>query len=173
MFDIGWTEVLILAVVGLFVIGPKEIPKFLGYIGRMIAKFKMVSKEFQDTVDEAIRETELEEVKNEISSANVDISHKIQETFNPIKIDVNEKNATENKNNIKNNEKKRQEEQKDSSKLKSSKTPKNASIGSNKSGESVHDRKELPTGLRHIRQENSEIDKADNSSREKKMAENS
>ena len=42
MFDIGWTEILILAVISLFVIGPKDIPKFLGFIGKMIGKVKAI-----------------------------------------------------------------------------------------------------------------------------------
>ena len=49
MFDIGWTEILILATISLFVIGPKEIPKFLGFIGKMIAKVKGVTRELQVT----------------------------------------------------------------------------------------------------------------------------
>ena len=44
MLDIGWTEILILATVSLFVIGPKEIPKFLGYLGKMFAKIKGYSR---------------------------------------------------------------------------------------------------------------------------------
>ena len=52
MFDIGWTEILILATVSLFVIGPKEIPKFLGYIGKMIAKVRGCLLYTSDAADE-------------------------------------------------------------------------------------------------------------------------
>ena len=68
MFDIGWTEILILATISLFVIGPKEIPKFLGYVGKMIAKIKGISRELQDSVDDAIKNSELEDIRKEIST---------------------------------------------------------------------------------------------------------
>ena len=67
MFDIGWTEILILAVVSLFVIGPKDIPKFLGYIGKLIGKVRGITSDFRETVDDAIKNSELEEVRKEIS----------------------------------------------------------------------------------------------------------
>ena len=60
MFDIGWTEILILAVISLFVIGPKDIPKFLGYIGKLIGKVRGITSEFRETVDDAIKNSEYE-----------------------------------------------------------------------------------------------------------------
>ena len=83
MFDIGWTEILILATVSLFVIGPKEIPKFLGYIGKMIAKVRGISKELQDSVDDAIKNSELEEIRKEISLTDPDLSKNFNEIINP------------------------------------------------------------------------------------------
>ena len=83
MFDIGWTEILILATISLFVIGPKEIPKFLGYIGKMIAKVRGISKELQDSVDDAIKNSELEDIKKEISFSDAEISKDLNEALNP------------------------------------------------------------------------------------------
>ena len=82
MFDIGWTEILIIAVVSLFVIGPKDIPKFLGYIGRVFAKIRLITSEFRETVDDAIKDSELEEIKKEVSFSDVEISKNINEAFN-------------------------------------------------------------------------------------------
>ena len=85
MFDIGWTEILILATISLFVIGPKEIPKFLGYVGKMIAKIKGISRELQDSVDDAIKNSELEDIRKEISFTDPDLSNNLNEIINPTK----------------------------------------------------------------------------------------
>ena len=66
MLDIGWTEIIVLAVVCLFVIGPKDIPKFLGYVGKIIAKIKGITRDFNETVDEAIKDSELDDIRKEI-----------------------------------------------------------------------------------------------------------
>ena len=97
MFDIGWTEVLILATISLFVIGPKEIPKFLGYIGKMIAKVRGISKELQDSVDDAIKNSELEDIRKEISFTDPELSKNFNEIINPssIKEKSNINNTTE------------------------------------------------------------------------------
>ena len=96
MFDIGWTEILILATVSLFVIGPREIPKFLGYIGKMIAKVKGVTRELQETVDDAIQNSELEDIRKEISLSDPELSKNLKEIMEP-----NISNTTS-KDNIKN-----------------------------------------------------------------------
>ena len=83
MFDIGWTEILILATVSLFVIGPKEIPKFLGYIGKMIAKVRGISRDLQDSVDDAIKDSELEDIRQEISFTDPELSKNFNEIINP------------------------------------------------------------------------------------------
>ena len=83
MFDIGWTEILILAVVSLFVIGPKDIPKFLGYIGKLIGKIRGITSEFRETVDDAIKNSELEEVKKEISFSDPELSKNFNQILSP------------------------------------------------------------------------------------------
>ena len=83
MFDIGWTEILILAVISLFVIGPKDIPKFLGYIGKLIGKVRGITSEFRETVDDAIKNSELEEVRKEISLQDPELSKNFNQVLNP------------------------------------------------------------------------------------------
>ena len=97
MFDIGWTEILILATVSLFVIGPRDIPRFLGYIGKMIAKVRGFSKELQDSVDDAIKNSELEDIRKEISFTDPELSKNFNEIINPssIKEKSNINNTTE------------------------------------------------------------------------------
>ena len=94
MFDIGWTEILIMAVVSLFVIGPKDIPKFLGYVGRLFGKIRNISSEFRETIDDAIKDSELEDIKKEISFSDSDLGNSVNDVFNPT-------NITNTKDNIK------------------------------------------------------------------------
>ena len=81
MFDIGWTEILILATVSLFVIGPKEIPKFLSLIGKIIGKIRGISRDLQDSVDDAIKNSELEDIRKEISSIDPGLSNNLHEVL--------------------------------------------------------------------------------------------
>jgi sec-independent protein translocase protein TatB len=69
MLDIGWSEVLIVAVVALLVIGPKDLPKVLHTIGRYVGKVRSIAREFQDSIDDAVRESELADVKKQIDKA--------------------------------------------------------------------------------------------------------
>ena len=74
MLDIGWTEILVITVVALFVVGPKDIPKALRTVGVWIGKLKSLSREFQNTVEDAVRDSELDEVKKQIQSAKSDFT---------------------------------------------------------------------------------------------------
>ena len=68
MLDIGWSEMAIVAVVALFVIGPRELPRLLRTVGRYAAKIRGMAREFQEGIDDAVREAELDEVKKQIES---------------------------------------------------------------------------------------------------------
>lgn len=65
MFDIGWTELLVVGIVALIVIGPRELPKTLRTIGQMMTKVRRMASEFQGQFNEAIREAELDELRKE------------------------------------------------------------------------------------------------------------
>ncbi len=83
MLDIGWTEVLVIGVVALFVIGPKDVPKALRTLGQWAAKIRGLAREFRETVDDAVRETELEEVKRQVESASTGFREQIRGTIDP------------------------------------------------------------------------------------------
>ena len=83
MLDIGWTEILIIAVVALFVVGPKDIPKALRTVGIWVGKLRHLSREFQTTVEDAVRDTELEEVKKQIESAKTGFTKELNESMDP------------------------------------------------------------------------------------------
>ena len=81
MLDIGWTEILVITVVALFIVGPKDIPKALRTVGIWIGKLKSLSREFQNTVEDAVRDSELDEVKKQIESAKNDFTKGMTETI--------------------------------------------------------------------------------------------
>lgn len=58
MFDIGWTELIVVAVVMILVVGPKDLPKMLRTFGQTIGKVRRMAGEFQSTFNEALREAE-------------------------------------------------------------------------------------------------------------------
>lgn len=68
MFDLGWTEMVVIVVVAILIIGPKELPAVLRTLGKWVAKARTLAREFQDSVNEAIRESEVEEVREELES---------------------------------------------------------------------------------------------------------
>lgn len=83
MLDIGWTEILIIAVIALFVVGPKDIPKALRTVGVWVGKLRSLSREFQSTVEDAVRDTELDEVKKQIESAKTGFQKEVNESVDP------------------------------------------------------------------------------------------
>lgn len=64
MFDIGWSEMAIIALVTLVVFGPKELPAALRTGAKLMKQGRKLAREFQGSVDQLIKEAELEEVKN-------------------------------------------------------------------------------------------------------------
>ena len=68
MFDIGWSELLVIAVVAIVVVGPKDLPRLMRTFGHYAGKLRRAAADFQRQFDEAIRETEIEEVKKAIES---------------------------------------------------------------------------------------------------------
>ncbi len=63
MFDIGWSELVVIAVVALIAIGPKELPGVLRMVGQWMGKARKMAAEFQGQFNEAMREAEMEDVK--------------------------------------------------------------------------------------------------------------
>lgn len=92
MFDIGWSEILIIVVVALVVIGPKDLPRALRTAGQMIGRIRRMAGEFQSTFNEAIREaerqTELDDLRRQLAEAKAldplkDVRDKLQEMDAP------------------------------------------------------------------------------------------
>ena len=87
MFDIAWSEMVVIGAVALIAIGPKDLPKALRAVGAMTAKARRMATEFQDHFREAMREAELESVKQEVANIHQDLSSAtsgLQGEFNSI-----------------------------------------------------------------------------------------
>jgi sec-independent protein translocase protein TatB len=66
MFDIGWGELVIIGIVALIVIGPKELPTALRTAGQWMGKVRRMAAEFQGQFQEAMREAEMAELKKQV-----------------------------------------------------------------------------------------------------------
>ena len=66
MFDIGWSEFVVIGVVALIVIGPKELPAVLRTIGQWTTKIRRMAGEFQSQFQEAMREAEMADLKKSV-----------------------------------------------------------------------------------------------------------
>jgi len=84
MFDIGWTEMLVIAVVMIVVVGPKDLPKMLRTFGRTTAKLRSMAGDFQKQFNEALKEAELDDVKKSVDSLRgLNPANEIKKQLNP------------------------------------------------------------------------------------------
>ncbi|WP_072390247.1 Sec-independent protein translocase protein TatB [Hyphomicrobium sp. CS1GBMeth3] len=68
MFDVSWSELLILGLVALVVVGPKELPRFLNTLGKYAGVVKRQANEFRAVFEQAMREAEMEDIRKEVNS---------------------------------------------------------------------------------------------------------
>ena len=73
MFDVGFDEMLLIAIVAIVVIGPKDLPMALRTVGRWMAKVRRVSSHFRSGVETMIREAELEDMEKKWREQNAAI----------------------------------------------------------------------------------------------------
>lgn len=66
MFDIAWTELMVIAVLAIIVVGPKDLPRLMRTLGRWARKARAMAAEFRASLDEIARETELDEVSKAV-----------------------------------------------------------------------------------------------------------
>lgn len=70
MFDIGSSELLMIVIVAVVVIGPKDLPRALYKVGQLLGKARAMSRHFRSGVDAMIREVELEEMEKKWANEN-------------------------------------------------------------------------------------------------------
>ena len=84
MFDIGWSEMGLILLVALIVIGPKDLPRLARQIGRWSGKARAMAREFQRSLDDMAREAELQDIKSEINKlTRTDLRSEIERTVDP------------------------------------------------------------------------------------------
>jgi sec-independent protein translocase protein TatB len=95
MFDLTSSKLLILGAIALIVVGPKDLPILLRTIGKYVGMMRRQANEFRAQFDEAIRETELEQIKKDVENigreaetAMRDTEHSINTEINTINTDV-------------------------------------------------------------------------------------
>ncbi|MBV9825621.1 MAG: twin-arginine translocase subunit TatB [Alphaproteobacteria bacterium] len=83
-FDIGWPELMLIGAIALVVIGPKDLPRALRVAGFWVRKARTLSREFQGSIDQMIREAELDEVRQELKKATeFDLEKEFKKTVDP------------------------------------------------------------------------------------------
>lgn len=70
MFDVASSEFLLIVLVALLVIGPKDLPKLLRVVGKWVGKARGVAAQFRSGVDEMVRQSELEELEKKWKAEN-------------------------------------------------------------------------------------------------------
>jgi sec-independent protein translocase protein TatB len=84
MFDIGWSEMALVLLVALIVIGPKDLPRVARTMGQWVGKGRAMAREFQRALEDMAREAELDKVKSEIEKAGrTNVGKAIENTIDP------------------------------------------------------------------------------------------
>ena len=84
MFDISWSELLILGIVTLVFVGPKELPVFLRTLGRYAGTVRRHANEFKAQFDAAMREAELDSMRKEVEQMQSSINAEVMQAKNTI-----------------------------------------------------------------------------------------
>ncbi len=84
LLDLGWSEIMLIGMVALVVIGPKDLPKALRVAGFWVRKARTLSREFQSSVEQMVREAELDEMREELKKASeINLDKEFRETVDP------------------------------------------------------------------------------------------
>ncbi|MDX1485269.1 MAG: Sec-independent protein translocase protein TatB [Alphaproteobacteria bacterium] len=84
MFDIGWVEMMVVVVVMIVVIGPKDLPVVLHTMGRWIARVRAMARGFQDSIEEMAEQSGLGDVRDEMRSIrDFSLEDEIEKTIDP------------------------------------------------------------------------------------------
>jgi sec-independent protein translocase protein TatB len=85
MLDIGWSELLVIAVVAIVVVGPKDLPPMMRALGRTVTKMRKMAGEFQGQFNEALKEAELDDVKKSFDELRgLNPINDIKNSLNPL-----------------------------------------------------------------------------------------
>lgn len=86
MFEIGWIELLVIAVVLIVVVGPKDLPRMLRTFGRTTSQLKRMAGDFRRQFDDALREAEIDEIRKTAGDLKaMDPTADVRKAMNPMK----------------------------------------------------------------------------------------
>lgn len=86
MLDIGWTELLVIAVVLIVVVGPKDLPPMLRAFGKMTSNLRKMAGDFRTQFDQALREADMDDVRQTLSDAQrFNPTNALREAMNPLR----------------------------------------------------------------------------------------
>jgi len=84
LLDFGWSELMLIGIIALIVIGPKDLPKALRVAGFWVRKARTLSREFQSSVEQMVREAELDEMRQELKKATeIDLEKEFRQAVDP------------------------------------------------------------------------------------------
>lgn len=94
MLDMGWTEILLIGVIALIVVGPKDLPRMMRTFGQFVGKMRGMAREFQRSMNDAANEADLAEFKdikdtlNEVKAVQNNAASSIRKGFDKIDKDI-------------------------------------------------------------------------------------
>ena len=84
MFDIGWQELFLIAVVTILVVGPRELPRVLRTVVAALRKVRGLANDFQRGMDELAREADLDDIRKDLEkSADLDLESELKDEIDP------------------------------------------------------------------------------------------
>ena len=83
MFDIGWSEMVFVAIVAVLVIGPKDLPGAIAAVGKYVRKIRSYARDFQSGIDDLAREAELDDLKKTVSGDDFNIKKQVENAVDP------------------------------------------------------------------------------------------
>lgn len=84
MFDLGWSELMFVAVIAVLILGPKELPRAMRTMAKWVRKARLLAGDFQRHIDDVVRESELEDLRKEANKiARKDIGREIDKAVDP------------------------------------------------------------------------------------------
>ncbi len=84
MLDIGWSEMAVVAVIALIIIGPKDLPRILRTAGQWANKARGIAREFRNSLDDMVRESDIGDIKKEVdAAASYDLKKEAKNAIDP------------------------------------------------------------------------------------------
>lgn len=84
MFDIGWMEMMVIVIVMVIVIGPKDLPKVLYTAGQWVGRARAMARHFQDSLEEMARDAGADEMRDNVKRLrDFDLRHEVEKSIDP------------------------------------------------------------------------------------------